>query len=169
MTDKQRELLEKYLCRENMQKLLNMDKREECDISKNFIDLIIHMRWYHPVCGEMCSVPYYECEPDSDEKRVIEIILNKYKKEYGLLEDEYAYIKKVCYLDKTHKWYMIQQDYFKGMSDTLSSKVVFVKYNEKVFGSERIVKFSNIYNELFDMGLYSIEQLMKFYFNNSNK
>lgn len=169
MTDKQKELLKKYLCEENMQKLLNMNKKEEYDISKSFIDLILHMRWFHPVCGEMCAVPYYKCEPDNDEKRVIEIILNKYKKEYGLLDDEYAYIKKVCYLDEIHKWYMVQQDWFKGMSETPSSRTIFVKYNENVFGSNRIVKFSNIYNELFDMGIYSIEQLMKFYFNNSNK
>lgn len=169
MTDKQKELLKKYLCEENMQKLLNMNKKEEYDISKSFIDLILHMRWYHPVCREMCAVPYYECEPKEDEKEAIEEIINRYKCEYGLLDDEYAYIKKVCYLDENHKWYMIQQDWFKGMSDTPSSRVVFVKYNKNDVGHDRITKFSNIYNELFDMGIYSIEQLITFYFDNSNK
>ena len=169
MTDKQRELLEKYLCKDNMQKLSSMSEKEEYNISKSFIDLILHMRWYHPSCEEMCSVPYYECEPSTDEKRIIEELLNRYREEYGLMNDEYAYIKKVCYLDENHKWYMIQQDWFKGMSDTPSSKVIFVKYNKEIFGSNRIIKFSNIYNELFDMKIYSMEQLVKFYFNNSRE
>lgn len=37
---------------------MNMDKQSEYNVSKNLIDLILHMRWYHQICGEMYHVPY---------------------------------------------------------------------------------------------------------------
>ena len=48
--------MEKYLNEENLKKM----ETEHFEIVSSFIDMILHCRWFHPVMGEMCSVPKFE-------------------------------------------------------------------------------------------------------------
>ena len=166
MTDKQRQILSKYLNECNMKKLLNMDRDIEFNISKNFIDLIFHMRWYHPVAGEMCSIPFFEGEPDIKIKKKIESIVNEDRIKFGLLGDEYAYVDQKIYFDDQHAWYVIKQTWVKGASDTLRTNIMPIKYSDK---NDACLPFEGIYNELFDMKIYSIVDLVKFYYSAAQK
>ena len=170
MTDRQKELLSKYLDDRNMQKLLNMDKQSEYNVSKNFIDLILHMRWYHQICGEMCHVPYFTETPNKEEKEKIESIINQNKKQFGLLADEYASVEEKDFLDDAHVWYVVKQQWYKGMSETPTTRKIRVKFiPSSTDYCSKCIPFENIYNELFDMGIFSLVDLMDFYYGKAKK
>lgn len=168
MTDKQKDILKKYLNKNNLKKL----EEKSFDCASSFINMIIQNRWFHPVCGEMCSVPKFEMNPKKENQKYIkdiEHIVNENRKEFGLLEDEYAYVDKVFYLDEKHKWYLIKQEWFKGMSESPSTKTILVKYYPSpVEYCSTCSKFEGIYNELFDMGICSMTGLVKFFYEKAN-
>lgn len=165
MTDKQLNFLSKYLSKNNLKKLSSMDKNRQYNISKSFIDLILHMRWYHQVYGEMCAIPYFTEIPNSKDKKEIEQLINRNRKRFGLLEDEYASVIEKDFLDENHVWYLVKQEWFKGMSETASTKTVEVKFiPSEIEYCSTCVPFENIYNELFDMEIYSVNKLIDFYY-----
>lgn len=131
MTDKQKAILTKYLNDSNMKKLQKMDQQTQYMVCKDFIDLILHMRWYHRVCGEMCLVPYFMDRPEAKCKEEIERIINQNRKNFGLAEDEYATVVERRYLDDDHAWYVAKQTWFKGMSETPTSHAIMVKYSPR--------------------------------------
>lgn len=164
MTEKQAAIVKKYLNEKNLKKLEGM----KFEITSSFIDMILQFRWYHPVCGEMCSIPFFELKPNQEKKEIIEDIekiVNKKRKTFGLLDDEYASVSKVYYLDEKHKWYALKQSWYKGMSETQSSRTVFIKYHpSEVSGCSLCSVFDGIYNELFDIGIFSTVHLVNFFF-----
>lgn len=168
MTDKQRDILKKYLNENNLKKLEKMDFK----FTSSFIDMIIQNRWLHPVCGEMCSVPKFEMKPSKENQEYIkniEQIVNENRKDFGLLEDEYAYVDKVFYFDDEHKWYSLRQEWFKGMSESPSTRTVLIKYHHSpVKYCSTCSKFEGIYNELFDIDIYSMNNLVRFFFEKAN-
>lgn len=169
MTDKQRDILKKYLNEKNLKKLEEMKFKH----TSTFIDMIIQNRWFHDVYGEMCSIPMFEMNPNEENQdyiKEIEQIVNKKRKEFGLLEDEYASVNKIFYLDNEHKWYSLKQSWYKGMSESPYTITVRVKYHHSpVEYCSTCSKFEGIYNELFDMGICSMVGLTKFFFEEANK
>ena len=168
MTEKQKNILEKYLNEKNLKKLEDMN----FDITSSFIDMIIQNRRFHPY-GEICLIPKFEIKPSEENQeyiKEIEQIVNKNRKEFGLLEDEYARVDKVFYLNEEHKWYSLKQTWYKGMSESQSTRTVWIKYyHSPVESCSTCLKFDGIYNELFDMGIYSMVNLTKFFFEVANK
>lgn len=171
MTEKQKNLLSKYLTEENVEKLSAMSKDDEFFISKNFIDLILHMRYFHGVCGEMCKIPYYKRKPTKEEEKIIEETINSDRKRYGLVSDEYARVSEVRYLDDEHKWYVVRQEWFKGMSNSPTVREMAFKFyfDKEKYGANKCLPFAGIYNELFDMEIYSIDSLIRFFYEKSIK
>lgn len=169
MTDKQRDVLKKYLNKNNLNKLEEMDFK----CISSFIDMIIQNRWFHPGYGEMCSVPKFEMKPSKENQEYIkniEQIVNENRKEFGLLEDEYAYVDRVFYFNDKHKWYLLKQEWFKGMSESPSTRSVTIKYyHSPVEYCSTCTRFEGIYNELFDMGIYSMTGLVKFFYEKANE
>lgn len=174
MTEKQKKILEKYLNEKNLKKLEDM----KFERTSSFIDMIIRNRRFHPVAGEMCIIPRFEMKPRMEKQEYIEEIeeiVNKKRKEFGLLEDEYASVDTVFYLDNEHKWYSLKQTWFKGMSESQSTRTVWIKYIPNPHNSKyqhfdgQCFIFEGIYNELFDMGIYSMNGLINFFFNEANK
>lgn len=151
MTDKQKNIISKYLTSDRVEKLSEMD----FSIISSFIDMILHFRSFHPVVGELCSIPYLKRKPTSDEIKNIEPYVNTNKDKFNLLSNEYASVYDVNYLPNGRKWYVIRQTWFKGMSDSPTHK------NIKILESGE--KFNGIYNELFDSKVYSIMSLLKLY------
>lgn len=164
MTGKQKNILTKYLNEENIKKLEKM----EYEITSSFIDMILHNRWFHPVLGEMCSIPNFEKEPSKESElniKEIERIVNEDRNKFGLLEDEYAHVDKVFYFDDEHKWYSLKQTWFKGMSESSSIRTTLIKHHHSPVESCSVcTKFDGVYNELFDMGVYSLNGLVNFFF-----
>lgn len=169
MTDKQKDFLKKYLNDNNLKKLEKMNFK----CVSSFIDMIIQNRWFHPVYGEMCSVPKFEMKPSKQEQEYIkniEQIVNANKKEFGLLTDEYAYVDNILYFDDEHKWYQLKQEWFKGMSNSPTTRTALVKYyHSSIKHCSTCSEFDGIYNELFDMGVYSMSDLIKFFFKKATR
>ena len=169
MTEKQKSILTKYLNERNLKKLEGM----KSVVISSFIELILKNRWFHAVCGEMCSIPKFEMKPSEVNPEYIENIeqiVNKRRKEFGLLEDEYAHVSKVFYLDAEHQWYQLKQTWFKGMSESESSRCCLVKYyHSPERNCSRCIPFEGIYNELFDIGVYSMNDLVNFFYNKAKE
>ena len=86
------------------------------------------------------------------------------------MQDEYASVNKIFYLDDEHKWYELKQSWFKGMSNSSTSLTVWVKYSHSPTKYCRTCsRFQGVYNELFDMGIHSMQDLISFFFNKANK
>jgi hypothetical protein len=151
MTEKQRIILEKYLTKDRIDKLNQMSFKT----SSSLIDMILHFKSYHTVCGEMCNIPFLIRTPTEEEVFVIEEMVNKNRSLYGLATDEYASLFKVKYIPRCKELFVVKQTWFKGMSNSPTCNYA----NLHKDGS----KVEGIYNMLFDAEIYSIVGLTKSY------
>lgn len=165
ISEKQINILKGRLTEENIKKLESLGY----NYVSSFIDLILHMKSHHCVAGEICLVPYYSIKyPSTDVTKEIEELANSDKEKYGLMKDEYASVIEIRYLDDKHIWYVIDQQWFKGESNTPTHRSKLFKYNKSnVKYCSYLSEFTGIYNELFDMEIFSLHKLIDFYYNNS--
>lgn len=154
MTEKQRNLLLKYLTEDRVKKMEKMDFK----VASKFIEMILSFRWYHPVAGEMCNIPYLKRKPTKTEVDKVHATIMENRSRLGLLTDEDVWVKEVRFLPNGKKWFWVEQTWFKGMANSPSHRSGCVSDN----GYE---KFDGMYNLLFDSGIYSIDGIVQLYAN----
>lgn len=158
LTEKQRNLLSKYISKDRIEKLSRMNFER----TSRFIEMIVHFRSFNPVVGELCNIPYLKRKPTKDEKNEIELYINSNKDKFNLLEDEYVSLYEVNFLPNGKKWFVVRQTWFKGMSE--SPRHRYAKISED--GNNM---FEGIYNLLFDSGIYSTYGLVMLYADSSQE
>lgn len=142
LTDKQKRVLSKYIDENRIQKL----KSAGFDATSSFINMVICL-------GNIVSIIHRK--PTKEEKEQIEKYANNDTKRYKLLSDEYASLKSVCFIPTCEPWYHVQQEWFKGMSNSPSYKTANLRINGD--------NFEGVYNMLVDNKIYSINKLLYLY------
>lgn len=143
MTDKQRNVLADRLTEDRITKLEMMGFKRV----SSFIELVLHFN--------KTSVPVLKRNPTTEESKVIEEIVDANREGLGLVKDEYASVKEVRYFIGGTKWFVLDQYWFKGESNTPTHRYTLVNSN----GTE---KFEGIYNALFDTGIYSLTDFIEY-------
>lgn len=148
MTDKQEKFLRRYIDEKNISKLKSLDFN--CTVS--FIDMILKCR-----NGERIYIPHISKKvlEKSEDERKLEKLVNENKRELGLLQDEYACLKRTLYINPNRKYYVFEQRWFKGMSNSSTIKSVIVDKDGN--------KFNGFINELVELDIYSAIQLSQHY------
>lgn len=142
ITDKQRKVLEEWLTEENIDKL---DKLGFKTVS-SFIDLIIKTTGFDwKFSYKYTIIPYKERKPTELERKNVETLINLDRSRYGFVCDEYVSVDKVIYFPGGKDGFILEQTWFKGMSNSPSSHTELLYQN-----GERV---SSVYNDLVDLDM----------------
>lgn len=152
MTDKQKKILEKYLDESRIEKLNNLD----FSYTTNFINLIFTFKGYHPLLGEVNSIPIFKTKEKPDAKFLKSLTekVNENRKELGLITDEYASFDHIIFISPERKYYSFSQTWYKGESNSPSHYWVCVNSDGE--------RFHGVFNELIDLNIYSVQQLLSY-------
>lgn len=140
MTDKQRTFLKKYITDDRIDKL----SIENYELTNSFINLIMQTNSYGSI-----MISYARIKPTKSEQLTIEKYVNDNIENFSGIKDEHATLESVCYFNEQHKWYVLDQNWCKGMSNNLT-------HNKILIDSDGKSKFDGIYNMLIDSEIYSL-------------
>ncbi|EKS4345021.1 hypothetical protein QB607_003024 [Clostridium botulinum] len=147
MTDKQRNLLEKYITEDNINKLNNLGFQ----YVSNFIKLILNTCSYSICSIDICNK--IECE--STEIEFIEKIINSDRKRYTKIHDEYISLYGAYTIPEyDKKIYKLRQTWYKGMSNSPTHNYITI--------TEDCELYKGIYNTLIELKIYSIYAFMNY-------
>lgn len=152
MTPAQKELLKKYLNDKNIQNL--NQKSFECICS--LIGLIVNTS---------NRIPTFERKPSKWEIEVLDQYFNqhpnkiKHRNQYNLVSDEYVTVKIAHFLNPQNCWFLLEQSWFKGMSNSPTHHYQLVQIKD-----QEVQPFEGIYNILYELAIYSEVALRNYYY-----
>ena len=150
MTEKQERILEKYLTDDHIKALDDSG----FEAVSAFINLIMQTTRRTAGGCSVSFIPVLERRPTEQEREQIEKKLNKDRKSYGLLPDEYVSVKTVRYYYGGPAWYDAMQTWYKGEGNSLSCKIARVSVDGEALKST--------YDTMYDMGIRSVHGLLKY-------
>lgn len=149
MTEKQEDLLIKFISKDRIELLKKLD----FEYTSDFINLIMNTSSVKYFVGRTADIDIKkEIEFNEDEKKNIEEIINKNRNNYTDI-DEFCSLINIFIIPKyDKKIYVMKQTWFKGMSNSSDFNYFCITEDGK--------KYNGMYNVLFDLKIYTIQDFL---------
>lgn len=149
MTEKQEDLLIKFISKDRIELLKKLD----FEYTSDFINLIMNTSSVKYFVGRTADIDIKkEIEFNEDEKKNIEEIINKNRNNYTDI-DEFCSLINIFIIPKyDKKIYVMKQTWFKGMSNSSDFNYFCI--------TEDGEKYNGMYNVLFDLKIYTLQDFL---------
>lgn len=149
MTDKQRAFLEKHISEE----LINSDKFGSFSFVRDCIGFIIATNSKNDMLFDIRT----RIEVPSEKITELKQHINANRKQYSGPNDEAYYFNRAFYITGSERAYFVfEQAWCKGMSDSISRNYITVDENAKQ------ITYNTQYEELFRMGINSLSLFFEY-------